>query len=98
MECIFLNAAGNTLFVRSDMEAGHWVQEELSVNATFPFDPAKVIQRGQRIAFRDPATDALEVFEIRQVSTIEPDHLQQTCQEGSLLQKYRPGYLSGFSS
>lgn len=77
MEFIFFNQAGQTLFTRSDMESGHWVQHEMSVNAVFPFDPGKVIQRGQRIAFRDPATDNLEVFEIRQVSTLEPDHYQQ---------------------
>lgn len=77
MEFIFFNQAGQTMFTRSDMESGHWVQHEMSVNAVFPFDPGKVIQRGQRIAFRDPATDNLEVFEIRQVSTLEPDHYQQ---------------------
>lgn len=81
MEFIFFNQAGQTLFARSDMESGHWVQHELSVNAVFPFDPGKVIQRGQRIAFRDPATDNLEVFEIRQVSTLEPDHYQQLTAE-----------------
>ena len=64
MECIFLNAAGTTLFVRDDMESGHWVQEQMNVVAEFPFDAGKVIQIGQRIAFRDPATDTLEVFEI----------------------------------
>lgn len=81
MEFIFFNQAGQTLFTRSDMESGHWVQHEMSVNAVFPFDPEKVIQRGQRIAFRDPATDNLEVFEIRQVSTLEPDHYQQLTAE-----------------
>jgi phage minor structural protein len=81
MEFIFFNQAGQTLFTRSDMESGHWVQHEMSVNAVFPFDPGKVIQRGQRIAFRDPATDNLEVFEIRQVSTLEPDHYQQLTAE-----------------
>lgn len=77
MEFIFFDQVGRTLFTRSDMESGHWVQHEMSVNAVFPFDQGKVIQRGQRIAFRDPATDSLEVFEIRQVSTLEPDHYQQ---------------------
>lgn len=81
MEFIFFNQAGQTLFTRSDMESGHWVQHEMSVNAVFPFDPGKVIQRGQRIAFRDPATDNLEMFEIRQVSTLEPDHYQQLTAE-----------------
>ena len=81
MECIFLSAAGATLFVRSDMETGHWVQEEMSVNATFPFDPKKVIERGQRIAFRDPATDNLQVFEIRAVSTYADGLYQQITAE-----------------
>lgn len=81
MEFVFFNQAGRTLFTRTDMESGHWVQQEMSVNALFPFDPGKVIQRGQRIAFRDPATDNLEVFEIRQVSTLEPDHYQQLTAE-----------------
>ena len=81
IEVIFLSAAGSTLFTRSDMESGHWVQEEMSVNADFPYDPEKVIQRGQRIAFRDPATDVLQVFEIRQVTNQEPDHYQQITAE-----------------
>ena len=77
METIFLNAAGTVLFVRDDMEAGNWTQEEYSVNCTFPYVPGKVIQRGQRVAFRDPATNTLEMFEIRNVNTIEPEHYQQ---------------------
>lgn len=76
METIFLNAAGTVQFVRDDMESGTWTQEEYTVNATFPYDSAKVIQRGQRIAFRDPATNSLEMFEIRNVQNTEPDHAQ----------------------
>ena len=81
MEFIFLNAAGTTLFVRDDMESGHWVQQEMNVTADFPFNPEKKIQRGQRIAFRDPATDVLEVFEIKNVLTQEPEHYQQITAE-----------------
>ena len=81
METIFLNAAGTVLFVRSDMEQGNWTQEEYSVNATFPYVEGKVITRGMRIAFRDPATNNLEVFEIRNVTNIEPDHYQQVIAE-----------------
>ena len=81
MECIFLNAAGTTLFVRDDMESGHWVQEQMNVTADFPFDAGKVIQIGQRIAFRDPATDNLEVFEIVNVVNQEPEHFQQITAE-----------------
>ena len=81
METIFLNAAGTVQFVRSDMEQGNWTQEEYSVNATFPYVEGKVITRGMRLAFRDPATNNLEVFEIRNVTNIEPDHYQQVIAE-----------------
>lgn len=81
MEYIFLNAAGQTLFTRTDIESGHWVQQEMSVNADFPFVPGKVIQIGQRIAFRDPATDTIQVFEIRNVVNAEQDHYQQITAE-----------------
>ena len=81
MDCIFLSASGAMLFSRNDMEEGHWTHEEMSVNATFPYDAGKVIERGQRIAFRDPATDTLQIFEIRNVQTVEPDHYQQITAE-----------------
>lgn len=81
MEIIFTNAAGNVLFVRDDIEQGTWTQEEYTVNATFPYISGKVIERGQRIAFHDPATNALEFFEIRNVSNIEPEHYQQLIAE-----------------
>ena len=79
MEVIFLS--NGTLFTRSDMESGHWIQEEMNVNATFPYDPDKVIERGQRIAFRDPSTDELQVFEIRSVSTYADGSYQQLTAE-----------------
>jgi phage minor structural protein len=81
MECIFLNAAGTTLFVRDDMESGHWVQEQMNVTADFPIVAGKVIQIGQLVAFRDPVTDNLEVFEIINVVNLEPDHFQQITAE-----------------
>ena len=81
MQTTFLNAAGTVLFVRDDMEQGNWTQEEYSVNFTFPYVSGKVITRGMRIAFRDPATNTLEMFEIRNVTTIEPEHYQQIIAE-----------------
>lgn len=81
MEIKVLNPAGSVLFVRDDMEQGEWTQEEYTVNATFPFVAGKVLERGQRIAFRNPATDVLEVFEIRNVTNIEPEHYQQIIAE-----------------
>lgn len=69
MEFIFINAAGTTLFTRTDAESAHWIVQELSFTADFPYLPDKVIERGQRIAFRDPVVDNFQVFEIRQVET-----------------------------
>lgn len=80
MEIIFCDAAGTVLFTRLDMENGHWVQQEMSINAVFPFDNAKQIKYGQRIAFRD-AENNFQVFEIRNVVNIEPDHYQQITAE-----------------
>ena len=81
MQFTFLNAAGTVLFARDDIEQGNWVQEEYTVNATFPFVAGKTIERGQRMAFRDPATDTLEFFEVRNVTNIEPEHYQQIIAE-----------------
>ena len=81
MQTTFLNTAGVVLFTRDDMEQGNWTQEEYTVNATFPFVAGKVIERGQRISFRDPATNSLEMFEIRNVTNIEPEHYQQIIAE-----------------
>ena len=68
MEFIFLNPAGTVLFSRSDAEDAHWLPHEYSMSAMFPFDPAKKIERGMRIAFRDPVTDTIEMFEVRDVT------------------------------
>lgn len=77
MDYIFFNNSGVVLFVRNDIEMGQWTQEEYTVNMTFPYIPGKVIADGQRVAFRDPATDSLEYFEIRNVQNTNPDGFQQ---------------------
>lgn len=81
MEMLFFNTSGVILFSRNDLEEGHWVQEEMSVTATFPFVAGKVITHGMRLGFRDPVTDIMEVFEVRNVQNIEPDHYQQLTAE-----------------
>lgn len=73
----FVSPSGVMLFSRNDIESGEWTQEEYTVNACFPYVAGKVIQRGQRIYFRDPVTNGLEVYEIRNVQGGEPDHYQQ---------------------
>jgi hypothetical protein len=81
MEFVFLNPAGTTLFVRSDLESGHWVEEQMNLTASFPLVADKLIQIGQWIAFRDPVTDILQVFEIVNVTNQEPEHFQQITAE-----------------
>ena len=81
MDVIFFNPSGQVLFTRNDMESGHWVVQEMTVSADFPYDPKRVIERGQRIGFIDPATDILQVFEIRNVTVVEPEHYQQISAE-----------------
>ena len=81
MDFVFLNAAGTVLFSRNDAEQAGWTQEEYTVDATFPFVTGKVIERGQRMWFRDPATNNIEMFEVRNVTNIEPEHYQQIIAE-----------------
>lgn len=76
MELTFINAAGVTQFVRDDMLSGHWIQQEMNVSCEFPYKAGKVIQIGMRMAFRDPATDAIEVFEVVNVQNRQPSHVQ----------------------
>lgn len=94
MQITFLNAAGTVLFVRNDMEEGHWIQEEYTVNASFPYDSGKVIQRGMRICFRDPATNGLEFFEIRSVTNREPDHGQQISAEAIVVSELSDDHIN----
>lgn len=94
MQITFLNAAGTVLFVRNDMEDGHWIQEEYTVNASFPYDSGKVIQRGMRICFRDPATNSLEFFEIRSVTNREPDHGQQITAEAIVVSELSDEHIN----
>lgn len=81
MQYTFLSTAGVVLFVRDDAEQSNWTQEEYTLNATFPYIAGKVIERGQRVCFRDRATNNIEVFEVRNVTNIEPDHYQQIIAE-----------------
>ena len=81
MQYTFLSTAGVVLFVRDDAEQSNWTQEEYTLNATFPYIAGKVIERGQRVYFRDPATNNIECFEVRNVTNIEPDHYQQIIAE-----------------
>ena len=77
---IFFDQTGKPLFVRDDAETASWTVEEMSMVATFPYNPDKVIERGMRVGFED-SLNVLQPFEIRKIETIEPDHYQRiTCE------------------
>lgn len=80
MEFLFFDSADSRLFTRSDAESANWTVEEMSLQALFPYDPGKVIQRGQRIGFTDEM-GVFQPFEIRKVRTYEPDHYQEITAE-----------------
>ena len=80
MRFLFFNAAGTILFERNDAESASVTHEEMNLSALFPYDSAKEILRGMRIGYAD-ATGAYQVFEVRKVKTLEPDHSQQITAE-----------------
>lgn len=65
MNFVFLKESGGVAFFRSDAFRANWQQDELMLSADFPYLSNKVIQRGQRIAFRDPDGGAWQIFEVR---------------------------------
>ena len=81
MQFIFLNMAGETLFIRDDAERAQWTQEEMTLEADFPYLSDKRISIGQRIYFKDPSTDTPQIYEIKQAKTQEPDHYQSVTAE-----------------
>lgn len=80
MEFLFFNAANQPLFTRNDAEQAEWTVEQFSFFGLFPFDSDKLIERGQRIAFRD-ADGIWQAFEIRKAKSYEPDHYQEITAE-----------------
>ncbi len=80
MEFLFFGANDARLFARSDAESAVWTVEEMSLRAVFPYDRGKIITRGMRIGFVDD-TGVLQPFEIRKVTTYEPDQYQDIVAE-----------------
>ena len=92
MNFLFFDAAGNRLFTRSDAESATWTVEEMSLQALFPYDAAKVIQRGMRIGFFDDI-NVYRAFEIRKVRTYEPDHYQEITAEHIVISELSDEHL-----
>ena len=93
MEFLFFTAADAVLFTRDDAESANWTVEEMSLTAEFPRDADRVIQRGQRIGFEYDGV--LQLYEIRKVENLEPDHYQRITAEhiaiSELSDEHTPG-------
>lgn len=81
MTFTFFDMAGTVLFTRDDAERANWTQEEMTLDLEFPYVNGKACNTGQRIFFIDPSTKAHQVYEIKQVRNLEPDHYQQVTAE-----------------
>lgn len=73
----FISQAGQTLFVRDDAERAEWTQEEMSLDCDFPYRKDAIIETGQRMVFKDPSTGDVQIYEVKQAKTHEPDHFQK---------------------
>lgn len=80
MTFLFFDQADAPLFARDDAETASWTVQELSLQATFPYDPNKVLQRGQRIGFTDE-TGVFQPFELRKVRTYPAEGYQEITAE-----------------
>lgn len=80
MTFLFFSAANTALFERSDAERAEHNHQEMSLDALFPYDNAKVITQGMRIGYTD-ALGVFQVFEIIKVKNYEPDHYQEVTSE-----------------
>ena len=81
MQFTFLSASNVVLFTRDDAERADWTQEEMTLNADFPYLADKNITTGQRILFRDPSTGEQQIYEVKQPKTLPNDFLQQITAE-----------------
>ena len=94
MEFQFFDARDEPIFVRNDAETATWTVEEMTFQATFPFNPDKEITRGMRVGFTD-STGVFQTFEIRKVATYEPDHYQQFSAEHIVISELTDEHYHG---
>lgn len=68
---------GTVAFSRNDAEQAEWTQEEFSLMCTFPYIPQKTIERGMTVLFSDPATGAVQAYEVRNCTVFSGEAYQQ---------------------
>lgn len=93
MDFLFFDSTGARLFTRNDAESATHTHEEMSLQALFPYDAGKVIERGQRIGYTD-ARGTFQAFEIRKVRTYEPDHYQEITAEHIVISELSDEHLN----
>lgn len=94
MEFLFFDQAGRTLFVRDDAERATWTHEEMRLQLMFPYDAGKTIINGQRVGFLD-SLGVYQVFEVRTVRTMEPDHYQEITAEHIVISELTDEHFAG---
>ena len=96
MQFVFFDAVDNVLFVRDDPETASWTVHERSLALDFPLLADKVIERGMRVGFVDPATGNFQPFEIRKVKNYEPDHYQEVTAEHIMISELTDDHYRRF--
>ena len=80
MQFTFLDMAGKVVCLRDDAEQALWTVEELSLDLDFPYLPGKKIATGQRVHFKDPATNQDQIFEVKTPKTTYDGGQQVHCE------------------
>lgn len=95
MTFTFLRATGAVAFFRSDAEQAEWSEEQFSLLCSFPYLPEKTIERGMRVLFQDPATNAWQAYEIRNCTLFPGEAYQQFTAEDIAISELTDCHLPG---
>lgn len=74
------NQSDKTLYYRSDAESAIYTHEQYTLEVVFPYDKAKVLERGMRIGYKD-ADGVFQAFEIRRAEIDLVDYTQEVMAE-----------------
>ena len=94
MNFTFLTQSGTVAFYRNDAEQAEWCQDEMTVNATFPYVAGKAIERGMVLLFQDPLNSSWQAFEIRSVTSHAADMFQQITAESLAISELTDVHIS----
>lgn len=86
---------GTVAFSRNDAEQAEWTQEEFSLMCTFPYIPQKTIERGMTVLFADPATGAVQAYEIRNCTVFPGEAYQQFTAEDIAIAELTDCHIPG---